>query len=365
MLKKFEVSGYRNFKERFLLDFSDIRDYQFNKQCIKDNLLNNIIIYGKNAVGKTNFGGALFDIKSNFQRELLSAENEDESYLNADTDRRYAEFKYLFIFDGIELQYEYRKKKLNNLLYEKLLIDNKIIFEFNHEDKEKVTDNMDIINADTLNWEFVDNEISIISYVINNIPLNYNEVMSKFYRFIKGMQFIRGNNSRFQSFMCRKLVAKILDNNLLNNFQEFLNRFGVQEELVEVNLPTGEKMLCFKHVKPIPFIENCSSGTNSLVQLYNWYINIDDVSFLYMDEFDAFYHYELSEKVVNLFGEIRNCQTISTSHNTNLLSNKIMRPDCFFILTKEKLSSIVNATSRELREGHNLEKLYMSGEFGE
>jgi hypothetical protein len=40
-----------------------------------------------------------------------------------------------------------------------------------------------------------------------------------------------------------------------------------------------------------------------------------------------------------------------------------MRPDCYFILTGEKLTSFANATNRELREGHNLEKLYMSGEF--
>lgn len=56
-------------------------------------------------------------------------------------------------------------------------------------------------------------------------------------------------------------------------------------------------------------------------------------------------------------------QVILTSHNTNLLSNRIMRPDCYFILTKDKLCSLANATERELREGHNLEKLYMSGEF--
>ena len=58
-----------------------------------------------------------------------------------------------------------------------------------------------------------------------------------------------------------------------------------------------------------------------------------------------------------------NTQVILTSHNTNLLSNRIMRPDCFFIMTQNGLTSFVNATERELREGHNLEKLYMSGEF--
>jgi hypothetical protein len=61
----------------------------------------------------------------------------------------------------------------------------------------------------------------------------------------------------------------------------------------------------------------------------------------------------------------QNYQTILTSHNTNLLSNRIMRPDCYFILTPDKLVSFANATDRELREGHNLEKLYVSGEFDE
>ena len=67
--------------------------------------------------------------------------------------------------------------------------------------------------------------------------------------------------------------------------------------------------------------------------------------------------------IVQVLKKMKNTQVILTSHNTNLLTNRIMRPDCYFILTKDKLTSLANATSRELREGHNLEKLYMSGEF--
>ena len=82
-----------------------------------------------------------------------------------------------------------------------------------------------------------------------------------------------------------------------------------------------------------------------------------------MDEFDAFYHYELSEKIVELLEKEFDCQVILTSHNTDLLSNSIMRPDCFMILSNGKLTPVCEATTREIRQGHNLEKLYKNGEF--
>lgn len=41
-----------------------------------------------------------------------------------------------------------------------------------------------------------------------------------------------------------------------------------------------------------------------------------------------------------------------------------MSPDCLFILPSEgKLTALCDATGRELREGHNLERMYISGEF--
>ena len=62
MLKKFSVKNYKNFKDSFILDFSNVNGYQFNTDCISNGLISKLMIYGRNATGKTNFGNALFDI---------------------------------------------------------------------------------------------------------------------------------------------------------------------------------------------------------------------------------------------------------------------------------------------------------------
>ena len=137
----------------------------------------------------------------------------------------------------------------------------------------------------------------------------------------------------------------------------------MNERLVGKKDSDGKERLYFDGAVPLPFFRVASSGTKALYTFFYWTKTARDVSLMFIDEFDAFYHYELAETVVKLLETMPSSQTILTSHNTNLLTNRIMRPDCYFILADNKLTSFANATTRELREGHNLEKLYMSGEF--
>ena len=61
----------------------------------------------------------------------------------------------------------------------------------------------------------------------------------------------------------------------------------------------------------------------------------------------------------------KNFQSIVTSHNTYLMSNRLTRPDCTFILSSDGvIRSLAVCTDKELREAHNMEKMYREGVFG-
>jgi AAA15 family ATPase/GTPase len=95
---------------------------------------------------------------------------------------------------------------------------------------------------------------------------------------------------------------------------------------------------------------------------YYWLKEMVNASFVFIDEFDAFYHQELSYKICKRLFEGEN-QLFLTTHDTFLLSNDLLRPDCFFIMNNNKIDSLCNITDKELRLGHNLEKLYRGGAF--
>ena len=56
-------------------------------------------------------------------------------------------------------------------------------------------------------------------------------------------------------------------------------------------------------------------------------------------------------------------QFILTTHNTSIMSNDLLRPDCYFEMTKKHVSSLSKSTQKELREAHNIEKMYKAGSF--
>lgn len=365
MLKLFEVTGFKNFKETVRLDFSDIRDYKFNAHCITNELLGKLIIYGKNSIGKTNFGLAIFDIVSHLTSNNVTP-GLYNYYLNVEHPRKYAEFHYVFSFANGELDYTYRKDEKQALLYEKVLLNGNLLFAYDHQTKEGAIDGLKDI-APTLNWEFNKMD-SILRYVVNNTVLDDNHPIRLMMEFVSNMLWFRSlDENRYIGYKTKSddYFDFIFEKGMLKEFEEFLSRSGIPDKLKVQTDTDGVKRLYIDAKTPLPFFKVASSGTKALYTFFYWYKTANHASFIFVDEFDAFYHYELAESIVMLLEKMPHTQVILSSHNTNLLSNRIMRPDCYFILTTDGLTSLANATDRELREGHNLEKLYMSGEFDE
>lgn len=373
MLRKFEVKNYKNFRDTLSVDFTNVHDYKYNEHCVNNDLISKMIIYGKNAEGKSNLGAALFDMVNDVQmsRNPFFYRNDQRLYKNADAkEDELVEFFYSFQFENCIVNYEYKKKDAYNTVFERLSVNGQVIFYYDVESGERDFSNVGIINANELNWEeFFETgndeaestRPTALRYIIYNTVQKDGSIIYKLAQFIKGMRFISSLNAyvRFH-FSFEEIFEEPKE---LDKFESFLNSCGVKCKLIMLDQPDGKKELYFDYAKPLHFASNLSSGTMALTRFYIQYLNRGKPTFVFMDEFDAFYHYELSERMVKLLEKEFDCQVVLTSHNTNLLSNSIMRPDCFMILSNGKLVPICEATGRELRQGHNLEKLYKNGEF--
>ena len=156
----------------------------------------------------------------------------------------------------------------------------------------------------------------------------------------------------------------------LENFKIFLSEAGIELNLVQLEI--GEKRDIYvkfqsldKKEKLIRLWSIISSGTLALSIFYIFYIRMEKNSLLFIDEFDAFYHYKLTKFIIKKLKEKKNVQIILTTHSTNLMDNELLRPDCYFILKNNKIKSFPELTNKELRKEHNIEKLFKSGAFDE
>lgn len=380
MLHKFLLKNYKNFKDEIEIDFQKTASYQFSMDCITDGLIGKMLIYGRNATGKTNLGKALMNIC--YTLFGISGYTEERDFLNADSSGDTAVFSYTFQLGENELVYKYARLSSQRLQDEELYINGKRIFHCDFVHKNFHFDNLSDIDAETAKKDrylqifndtdgtsdMAESNLPFLRWLISNVALKNDSILIGLSNYVRRMMVVTVGNIMF--FSGRRTDDAFYESlekpGRLQDLEEFLNAMGVTCKLALELLPDGHRELYLAHDRLIPFMGNASSGTLALVDLYRrLFLKSFDPSLIYLDEFDAFYHYEMAENVIRFLKQrYPKCQVIMTSHNTNLITNRLMRPDCVFILSGEGvLTALCDATSRELREGHNLEKMYISGEF--
>lgn len=373
MLKRFSVSNYRQFKDVLEFDLS-ASNYDYNKDCTKDNLIKMALIYGKNGTGKSTLGWAIFDLISHLTDHQTSDIN--DFYLNALSTEKVAYFKFEFVFSiktkPVDVIYEYTKNNKKILMSEKLTICNKVVLDY--QLNKPLSTNL--VGTEHLNKNINPAQnLSAVKYIYSNTNLDRrntnNKLFMAFIEFISHMLWFRSvfDGMSFMGYQTgsRKFLEDILKNNNLKDFEIFLGDMGLDYALVPLKTVSGLEIgvKFSKDSTPIPFFEIASTGTKSLTLLYYWWQTIkkDEIRLLFIDEFDSSYHFYLSQELIKRLKGLKNTQVILTTHNTDLLSNELIRPDCGYIIDGRTIKSLNKCTDKELRQAHNLEKLYQAGKF--
>ena len=366
MLKKFSVENFKGFKDKITLDIGTPGNYGFHKEVLDEACITKGIIYGINGSGKSNLGLAIFDVITHLTEKQKLLQSYD-FYLNMSGRKSFAEFEYTFAFDGHELVYRYSKIDVDVLREESLSIDGKevIYYDFQAKDGFTLLEGSDTLNASIKN----ESMISRVKYVNSNSILAdnvQNRVFKKFIDFVDRMLLFYSLDSRgYEGFTngSENISEGIVNAGKVKDFEGFLKENDIDYDLYEREVDGRKAIYCHFDNMDADFFKIASTGTRSLALFYYWYILMKKASFVFMDEFDAFYHFELSEAVQKKVNDISGVQIFTTTHNTDLMSNDLLRPDCYFIIKNNDVKPISELTQKELRQAHNLQKMYKAGAF--
>ena len=364
MLTKFAIKNYRGFADRIEWDLSHPSSYTFNLNVIKNDTIKNGIIYGPNGSGKTNFGLAIFDIVNHLSQKFKKLDYY-RNFVYAGRPNALVEFEYCFNFGGQMVKYCYSKSRTGMLIDEKLEVGGRLIFA--HIGKHLDIDSSEFPMEPTFKFNLANNanNVSIVNVLLLSYPLSQNHYLLQLRNFVDGMLWFR--NLDIREFIGLETNVYLLDDfiikkNLVDDFSSFLKTVSGQSFTFIKHNKNDKKLMCTYGGVNIAFDEIASTGTHALMLLYFWMQKMKDATFVFIDEFDAFYHFELSFEVCKRLFNL-DCQVFTSSHNTYLMTNDLLRPDCNFILNNNVIKALCDCTDKELRVGHNIEKMYRGKSF--
>lgn len=366
MLKKFEVENFEGFKDKVEFDLESKKRYAFNYSLVDKGIVKKALIYGPNGSGKSSLCQAIMDITYHIvdkEKYLMPLDR----YFNGGSNQNKAKFIYTFKFGKQIVKYEYVKSTPVSLVYEKLYVDEKLVFEYNYFDESH---NVNLIEeAKTLNIKNVPQQLSVIKFIYNNTILSEKSPVYKLVKYVEGMLYFKslteGNSYIGYSNGPESLSSIIIRQDKVKDFQNFLQGQGIKYNLCVYQNHNGvdDLGIKFDNGKILPFGSITSSGTKTIWLFYCWMLEFNHLSMLIIDEFDAYYHYTTAQAILKIVNSYENMQSIITTHNITLMNNQITRPDCCYLISDNKILPLSKLTNKEIRERNNLQNMYVNGEF--
>ena len=411
MLLSLKIENFRSIKGSLLLNFTtekrllkgDLEDNTFNVNGIE--LLHSLVIYGRNAAGKSNvimaFKAIAYLIANS---DTFKLDNKIEPYEPFLFDNNYknAPVKFEIEFLGHESKFVYKyllEYNANEITREALYFyPEGVISKLYDRNKDKITYG-DYYKGSkkTIEDDLLKNQLFLSKSSRNKVKF-LDEVYLYFrkYIYISTVNDTNYEESIIRSFAKQSLEDQKLKSNLLEllkaadtNIQDIKITENAKNFKFPDNFPEKEKKdfldkykyeILTTHPlfengneigKELLELENESFGTKKFLAIGSLILHtLDDGGVIIIDELDKGLHPLLTKLLINLFNSKtnnpNNAQLIIATHDITLLDNDILRRDQICFIDKGydggsilyKLSDI-----KGVRKDIPIDKWYLSGRF--
>ena len=361
MLIEYSIKGFKSFCNETSVDLR-AKNYKIltTVNTTKENILKGLMFVGGNASGKSN---SVLPLK--LLLDLLFAKT-DISIRNYQCKFGGEEISlcYKFLIDGTEIVYAIDYHCEENITVEKLTVGG-----------ELVLDRIGGTATDTTsgNKKFI-TDIQDGSLILREIYFNSkfrnNAVLKKWFAFLMNSIYIDLYQKEVSVYRDINLdLAEHLSKNGVEQINAFFKEFNFGQSVEVEGTSSKSSQIYFKRENvdvKIPYALESLGNQNLVTLLPKFFYVIENGGMLILDEFSSGFHNDLEELLISYFMKhADNAQLIFVSHSTNLLSNRLLRPDQIYTVDFEGgHGSVINRVSNQQpREGQNLEKMYLGGVF--
>lgn len=408
MLIEFSVSNYKSFRDRvtFSMIAANIKSPapkldESNTIKINDklSLLTTAAIYGKNASGKSNFGKALsfmrnHVINSSAMSFFGDATDVTPFILSTSTRDKPSEFECVFLLDGKQYRYGFEvtaESIVSEWLFYVPNIREVALFERNEQNirvKSAFKEGKGLegrTRPDALFLSVVREFNGTTATAVIDWFLSCTMVsgLDDYYLYGRTRDFLhdKGYQDKIQQFVTGLdvdidslfVVMPAPPEHPVFGGPEYLQRHQ-QEELEntifamhQIFNEQGEAMESIG----LNAVKYESEGTIKLIAIAGPIIDtLEKGRILFIDEFDARLHTEMTRAIVELFQSKetnpKGAQLIFVTHDTNLLDNTLLRRDQIWFAEKDKYgaTSLTSLAEYNERNDANFESRYLGGRYG-
>lgn len=362
MVYKIDLYNFMSFKGLTEIDFRKTNYKFFEDTHTQNGIIKSAVFAGGNATGKTNVLKALQFLNTIITDKMDFSKNIKCMLI----DETYYYLKFYLNINNKDVVYYLKVDVESKLLEENLSIDNCLIFERKGTTSE-LFEHSKVVRV----FDDVPKDILFLKNHYYNTKFDNNDDIIKLYDFVENMIFIdQANKSYITKKEVRESLYTIDDtfDGVINGFLEKVN-YNFRIRAIKEEL-TDTWRVAFKRIGVDFEIDskNESTGNRTLLNLLLPFIYaIKNSSILIIDEFSSSFHNDLEELLINYFIEnSTGAQLFFTTHSTNILSNKLLRPDQMYAVDfdVQKGSFIKRFSDEQPRMSQNTEKMFESGVFG-